>query len=560
MLREMGRRRAPARLTTAHERLARGDWQGAREAFLALGDRLERPEVLEGLGVAAWWLDDAAAVFETRERAYRLYRRRGDRRGAARVAMALAMDSFHFRGQAAVARGWQRRAARLLEGLAPGPEHAWLRVWECEIALATGQDAAEVREAAAGAVALGRALGDADAEMMALSLEGLALVTQGGIEDGMRRLDEAATAALSGDMVNPLAIGISCCHLVTACEIVRDFGRAAEWCDRVREFSARANWSVLSSVCRTQHAGVLMWGGAWSEAEAELAHAIRHLAGARPAMREHPLIRLAELRRRQGRLEDADLLLDGIDWHPHGRLVRAAVALDRGHARSAADLARRFLQQAPPANRADRVLAGELLLRSELALGRAPSEPALADIRAVAAEAGTDPLRAAARSAEGLAAAARGRHEQAREAIEGAIALFSRAGGAYEAARARVDLAGSLIALHEDDAARAELERACRVFEELGAAGEVRRVRALIGAAGRPPRPAPAGRRAGAPLSPRELEVIRLLSEGLSNAQIARRLGVSEFTVKRHVANILTKLDLPTRAAVAAHASRQGWA
>ena len=50
-----------------------------------------------------------------------------------------------------------------------------------------------------------------------------------------------------------------------------------------------------------------------------------------------------------------------------------------------------------------------------------------------------------------------------------------------------------------------------------------------------------------------------MLAEGLSNAQIARRLIVSEFTVKRHVANILTKLDLPTRAAAAAYAAREGW-
>jgi DNA-binding NarL/FixJ family response regulator len=60
-------------------------------------------------------------------------------------------------------------------------------------------------------------------------------------------------------------------------------------------------------------------------------------------------------------------------------------------------------------------------------------------------------------------------------------------------------------------------------------------------------------------LSPREVEVVRLLAQGLKNPEIATRLGVSAFTVKRHVANILTKLDLPTRAAAAAHAAREGW-
>jgi DNA-binding NarL/FixJ family response regulator len=50
--------------------------------------------------------------------------------------------------------------------------------------------------------------------------------------------------------------------------------------------------------------------------------------------------------------------------------------------------------------------------------------------------------------------------------------------------------------------------------------------------------------------------VLRLLAQGLSNKQIANRLAVSEYTAKRHVANILDKLDLPTRAAAAAHAVR----
>ncbi len=53
-------------------------------------------------------------------------------------------------------------------------------------------------------------------------------------------------------------------------------------------------------------------------------------------------------------------------------------------------------------------------------------------------------------------------------------------------------------------------------------------------------------------LSAREREVTMLVADGLSNAAIAKRLSISEHTVKRHVANILLKLDLPTRAAAAA--------
>jgi DNA-binding NarL/FixJ family response regulator len=58
-------------------------------------------------------------------------------------------------------------------------------------------------------------------------------------------------------------------------------------------------------------------------------------------------------------------------------------------------------------------------------------------------------------------------------------------------------------------------------------------------------------------LSAREREVLGLVADGLSNGAIAGALRLSEHTVKRHVANILLKLDLPTRAAAAALAGRR---
>jgi DNA-binding NarL/FixJ family response regulator len=57
-------------------------------------------------------------------------------------------------------------------------------------------------------------------------------------------------------------------------------------------------------------------------------------------------------------------------------------------------------------------------------------------------------------------------------------------------------------------------------------------------------------------LTGREREVLSLIADGLANAAIADRLGLSEHTVKRHVANILLKLDLPTRTAAAAFMAR----
>jgi DNA-binding NarL/FixJ family response regulator len=61
-------------------------------------------------------------------------------------------------------------------------------------------------------------------------------------------------------------------------------------------------------------------------------------------------------------------------------------------------------------------------------------------------------------------------------------------------------------------------------------------------------------------LSKRELEVLSLVAEGLTNHGIAQRLVLSEHTVNRHVANILRKLGLPSRAAAASLAGRHGLA
>ena len=64
----------------------------------------------------------------------------------------------------------------------------------------------------------------------------------------------------------------------------------------------------------------------------------------------------------------------------------------------------------------------------------------------------------------------------------------------------------------------------------------------------------PPSYRAG--LSPRELEVLRLVAEGMSNQEIATSLVLSEHTVHRHVANVLGKLGVSSRAAAVAQAAR----
>lgn len=218
--------------------LAEGRWATAGRAFTAALEEEESPEALEGLSWAAWWLDDAETVFDARERAFRLYRRRGDPAGAARMATWLAADHLDFRGARAVASGWLRRAGRLLAPLEPGPDHGWLAFHEGYVAMIEG-DTGRASELAVRAAGLGRRHGVPDLEMLGLALRGSALVECAEVEEGMACLDEATATALAGEATNPISRAWSCCFLVSACEAVRDFRRAFEWCDRIAEFAER---------------------------------------------------------------------------------------------------------------------------------------------------------------------------------------------------------------------------------------------------------------------------------------------------------------------------------
>jgi len=82
------------------------------------------------------------------------------------------------------------------------------------------------------------------------------------------------------------------------------------------------------------------------------------------------LARLGELRRRQGRLDEAASLFDRSAGHPIAALGRAALALDRGDAQSATELAERHLRKLPVANRTERAAALELLVRAHASAGR----------------------------------------------------------------------------------------------------------------------------------------------------------------------------------------------
>jgi LuxR family transcriptional regulator, maltose regulon positive regulatory protein len=547
-------------LEAGRKALDAGAWQDARLAFERLLQVEETPEALEGLGLAAWWLDLADVVFDSRERAFRGYRSRGDDRSAARVAVWMAWDSAAFRGEEGVAKGWLQRARRLLEGQPDSPEHAFLAARDAVFTLLDDGDPDAAEALAREAIRVAQAIGAIDYEMVGRALLGFAMITTGRVTEGLRELDEVSAAILAGELTDRLLIALAGCYLIGACDRARDHGRAVQWCERVKEHSRKWGLKPLFAVCRTQYASVCMWRGAWEEAERELTSACDELAICRPGMTTDGLARLGELRRRQGRLDEAASLLDRSGGHPIASLGRAAIALDRNDRQSAVELAERHLRRLPVKNRTERAAALELLIRAHATpghegdLGRARA--ALDELRSIAAAANTPPLLASASLAAGLLSLAAGELETARREFEDAVDLFEKSGAPFEAAHARVHLASVLGRLARTDAALREIDRARQALTRLDARCELAAADAVRQRL-TSPEPAEVPRETSG-LTARELEVLRLISGGLSNQAIADRLCISEHTVHRHVANTLSKLDVPSRSAAVAQAAKLG--
>ncbi len=505
----------------------------------------ETPDALEILGLACWWLSDIEMLFESRERAFRPYVDAGARQRAARMAIWLDWDYRAFRGAPAVAAGWLRRARRLLDGMPDCTEYGWLLMREADAQLA--RDAAAAAAGAGAAAALGRQYGDLDLAYTALSLEGLALVAAGRVESGMQLLDEATAAVVAGDFHDRSQAGVTCCHLISACELVRDFDRAEQWCHRVRAFCETWDHPPLFAVCRTQYAGVLIASGRWHTAEQEVTSAIAELEVMRPGWIGLGILQLAELRRRQGRLDEAATLFARVAASPTAWLGLGAIALERGHTVDAERHGRRFLRRVNKGDHTARATALELVT---LAAAAAPTPQvateALEELETLAASVAAPALLGSARLARGTAMIPSNSTE-ATAALEQAVAYFEQAGVGYDALRAQLSLATVLQLRGQHDAADAELDAVIRNGAAMGAESLVAQARQRTA---RPPISAKTlVTPFGLTITARERDVLVLLVSGLTNRQIAARLGVSQHTVHRHVANVFAKLGVSSRTA-----------
>jgi DNA-binding NarL/FixJ family response regulator len=517
-----------------------GAWAEARARFEEAVAATQSPEAWEGVSRAAWWLGDQEQTMAARESAYRGYRRAADVCGAARMAMWLASDHLDFRGDDAVASAWLQRGRALLRDEEPCAEAGYITLLEADIALLADATPAIAERLAREALELARGIDDVGVEVVALALLGCALVASGAVGEGLRRLDECASLALGEEFAETAAPGWALCHTVAACADVGEFARAAQWCRALHTWSAVWQARHFFGVCRTAYGDVLATMGDWRSAEQELLTALEDLRTTRPGIAGPPAVRLGRLRARQGAVAEARALFEAALPLPEAILALGELDLAGGDATAAADAADRVLRRASAENVLDCFPALELLARARATAGDTDGAAAAAErVEREAARLATPYMRGRGRLVCAHVLSATGDDDGARQAAEDAVDLFAACSAPYEAAQARLVLSAALQALGRSE--RAEVE-----------ARGARDALALLGVSSGDPVPA------GGELSPREVDILRLVAQGLTDAQIAARLFLSPHTVHRHIANIRTRLRVTSRAAAVAHATRDG--
>ena len=532
--------------------LLRGDFGTARVELataLAAGEAGESADVHEMLATVCMLLEDTDAARRHGETAYRLCREQGDARGAAAAAIAVARVC-EWTGNEAGLNGWLLRARRLLDEAGECVERGHWEVARigCEV-----RDATALQASAAMALEVARRFGDIDLEVRALADGGLALVSQGMVEEGLQQLDEAMAAVVAGEVRNLVMAGTSCCAMLHACDRLGDLERARQWIDAVftssRERFGEPPPVVLQAHCRLMYGTLLRELGRWDEAEVEFRRArsiTTHLH-----YRADGSARLADLCLCQGRVAEAAQLLEGLEDCFEVTEPLARLHLVRDEPDLAAATLRRSLRRAV-ADRLVRAPLLSLLVAVELQRGDVDAaRTAVAELDEIVIAVDLPVPCALAELAKGRLAVATG--EDATPHLHAALAALPE--GQRPMLRAEVHLELAALLREQDRAgAIAELRAALAITERLGARQVAARAAAELRDLGVAARvrsePAPE-----VPLSRREREVLALLGEGLSNAEIGRRLYITPKTAEHHVGAILGKLNVKSRAEAAVYAA-----
>ncbi|MBT2499159.1 helix-turn-helix transcriptional regulator [Agromyces sp. ISL-38] len=546
-------------LVAGSRSLSSGEWVAARDAFQVAWAEEESADALDGLARALWWLNDPAGALELRARAFARLRHEGRDAEAAAVAIWLAREYRNLYRRREMADGWRSRARSLLSSLEDaGSLHGWLHLAESEA------DSLHPRAAdqADRAVTIAREHGDIDLEIVALMRRGACMVGGGAVADGVADLHEAMAAATSGEGDDVQYVGEALCTLLEVAGLLGDPSMVEPWAaflvgyhasyafGPLLPFETSSATELISAFCTGCCGGVYLVTGRLDAAEEQLSHAVTQLitTGLRPRCL-HPVADLVELRVLQGRLQDAEAVLTGFEDDPECAASAAALDLATGHPQRAVARLTRAIESLTGVP----LLALPLhaaLVDAALASGNvALAETSGQFVAEVAGTTATVLHRAQRDHAAGKLALAAG-DAAATALLRSATLAFAEAGAALPACRARLALARSL-APHDRGLAVTEARSVLLALDRMGATAEADQAAAFLRELGVRGRTGP--RHVGL-LSNREREVLALVADGLSNAEIGQRLFISTKTAGHHVSSILAKLGVRSRTEAVAFA------
>ncbi|HUC32523.1 MAG TPA: hypothetical protein VMS14_03920 [Ilumatobacteraceae bacterium] len=472
----------------ARAAVAQGQWQAALGALDDMGDAGRTPVGLELRAQASYGNGQLEATISAWEALHALLVSAGDRVGAARAAVMIAMYLLMDTGLMAPVRGWLRRTERLLEGEGETPVHALLAmVHGYERVFAGDLDAAA--PAARQAIELGTRHDVNPAVVLGRTATARIHILRGEVDEGLAQLDDVATLLMSGG-ADPLTTGMMYCELVCAAQGLALYERASEWTDVMEHWRHGEAIGGINGRCRVHRAELLRMSGPCADAEREALGACDEL---RPWMRREfgwPLAELGNVLLRKGDLagaEDAFLAAHGHAWSPQPGL--ALVRLAQGDAARAAALIADAIEHPLDMPWKERPPFGELRLaplyeaQAEIAasigdrdtVGRAAE--ALASI---AAKFHSPALVAGASLAAARRALLDGDAESATRACAGVIATWADIGAPYECAMARVVLGAAHQQAGRTDLAHMEWQAAKAAFESYGAPGKAAEAAALL--------------------------------------------------------------------------------
>jgi DNA-binding NarL/FixJ family response regulator len=565
-------------------REALGHYEAALEAGEQHYDEARRADLLARLGHAAYLVGEPRRAAGYWGEALGAYEALSDRRRAADLLRWLGRCAYET-GDRATAFAKTREAIMALEGEGSCRELAMaysalshLYMLEIEENVAAAGEALAWGERA---LLMGEALGDEQVITHALNNTGVAMAEENRIAEGIARLERSLDIALKADL--PADAVRAYINLGGRLGIIgrREAALALYregWAYAARHGYLRGSGKLLMSLCLSE-----LHVGECDSAEARLGEALR--PGFLGHLDDRPLLQLAQaiLWTGRARYDEARELLEivvrsgdddlciGAEYHladlylALGDHVRAGAAADRVIARLQAQIdARQSTGALHP--RVSKLIG---LAEVYLEVGRRDEALALlaAHEAAIPQGDGYALVRAYAAEVRGVAALAEA-PEQAVARFDQALQVYLRAGEHYDALRVRRRKAQALLGL-SDAAARVEaqalLREARAAAERFGAQRELREIAALEGGLAPAPaqaRPAP---RLAPPqpgpiegLTPRELEVLALVTRGLSNRAIAEALVISEKTAEVHVRNILGKLGFSSRTQAATYAVERG--